>query len=98
MAEVARSSGMIVLSAATGALALVLSVMTLARQLPPELWVSAMVAPDVDDIRQLLVHLSWLPRVVTSLLAGATLALAGTLFQQLPRRAGRCRCATRCVL
>ncbi len=76
---------MIVLSAATGALALVLSVMTLARQLPPELWVSAMVAPDVDDIRQLLVHLSWLPRVVTSLLAGAALALAGTLFQQLLR-------------
>lgn len=85
MAEAARTSGPLILSVATGVVALALSVATLARQLPPELWLQALVSPDLDDVRHLLVRLSLMPRLVTSLLAGAALALAGTLFQQILR-------------
>ncbi|QCI64542.1 Fe(3+)-hydroxamate ABC transporter permease FhuB [Phreatobacter stygius] len=85
MAEAVPSSRLIVLSLATGAVALGLGLVTLSRQSPAALWLQAFLSPDGQDISQLLVQFSWLPRLVTSLLAGAALALAGTLFQQILR-------------
>ncbi|MCP3469088.1 Fe(3+)-hydroxamate ABC transporter permease FhuB [Bradyrhizobium sp. CCGUVB1N3] len=74
-----------ILAAILGTAALALSFTTLAAQLPGELWISAVFQPPADDVRQMVVHYSWLPRLVTSLLAGAALALIGTAFQQLLR-------------
>lgn len=73
------------LAAGLGIAALALSVTTLATRLPTELWTSALWQPPNDDIKQMVVHYSWLPRLITSLLAGAALALAGTVFQQILR-------------
>ena len=73
------------LAAGLGIAALALSVTTLATRLPSELWTSALLQPPNDDIEQMVVHYSWLPRLITSLLAGAALALAGTVFQQILR-------------
>ncbi|MFV3333080.1 Fe(3+)-hydroxamate ABC transporter permease FhuB [Pseudomonas sp. NY15437] len=53
--------------------------------LPRDLWWQALWAPDLDDVRQVLLHFSFFPRLVVSLMAGAALALAGTLFQQILR-------------
>lgn len=39
----------------------------------------------LDDVRQVLLHFSFFPRLAVSLMAGAALALAGTLFQQILR-------------
>lgn len=55
------------------------------RLLPPEQWLGALLKPDIADIRQLLAHYSFFPRLALSLLAGAGLALAGTVFQQVLR-------------
>jgi iron complex transport system permease protein len=74
-----------ILAAGLGIAALALSVTTLATRLPSELWTSALLQPRNDDIRQMVVHYSWLPRLITSLLAGAALALVGTVFQQILR-------------
>ncbi|MHC1548046.1 Fe(3+)-hydroxamate ABC transporter permease FhuB [Phyllobacterium sp. K27] len=46
-------------------------------------WV--MVSPDPDNIREMIVHYSLLPRVLTAILCGAALALAGVVFQQVLR-------------
>ncbi|MEZ2209783.1 Fe(3+)-hydroxamate ABC transporter permease FhuB [Sinorhizobium sp. CB7] len=51
--------------------------------LPAQLWWSALVSPDPSDVRQIIVHDSFLPRVAVSLLAGALLALSGTVMQQV---------------
>ncbi len=46
---------------------------------------NAVWSPDLTDVRQLAVHYSLLPRAAISLLCGASLALAGVLFQQVMR-------------
>ena len=53
--------------------------------LPRELWWQALWSPNLDDVRQVLIHFSFYPRLAVSLMAGAALALAGTLFQQILR-------------
>lgn len=45
----------------------------------------ALWAPDTEDIPQLLLHFTWWPRLCMALLAGAGLALAGVLMQQVLR-------------
>ncbi|MBZ9684649.1 MULTISPECIES: Fe(3+)-hydroxamate ABC transporter permease FhuB [unclassified Mesorhizobium] len=54
-------------------------------QLPPALWLGALASPDIEDIRQVLVHYAFLPRLAVSLLCGAALGLAGTVLQQVLR-------------
>lgn len=65
--------------------AAVVSFVNLGDQLPPSHWGASLWAPDTTDMRQVLVRYGWLPRLVTSLLCGAALALAGTVFQQVLR-------------
>ncbi|MET1078079.1 MAG: Fe(3+)-hydroxamate ABC transporter permease FhuB [Pseudomonas sp.] len=67
------------------AIALALALSDLANRLPASLWLQALWAPDEADMRQLILHFSWLPRLVMAGLCGATLALAGTLMQQVLR-------------
>ncbi len=64
-----------------GAIALALA--SLAGRLPPELWFRAFFRPEQDDMAQLLVHHSILPRMIVALLAGAALGIAGVVFQQV---------------
>ncbi|WP_043840119.1 Fe(3+)-hydroxamate ABC transporter permease FhuB [Muricoccus aerilatus] len=45
----------------------------------------ALWAPAAEDVPALFLHYAWWPRLAVSLLAGAGLALAGTLMQQLLR-------------
>lgn len=66
-------------------LTLSLAYWELARQLPGALWWQSLFAPNLDDVSQAVVHFSWLPRLVVTLLAGAALGLAGTLMQQVLR-------------
>ncbi|WP_321910377.1 Fe(3+)-hydroxamate ABC transporter permease FhuB [Paraburkholderia sp. J11-2] len=65
--------------------ALGLSAANLAEIAPRALWWQAVLSPDTHDVRQIIAHDSWLPRIVTAWLAGATLGLAGTIFQQVLR-------------
>ncbi|MGY4490637.1 Fe(3+)-hydroxamate ABC transporter permease FhuB [Pseudomonas sp. TE3610] len=68
--------------------ALIAAALTLAgfaRQLPGALWLQAVLAPDAQDMRQLILHFSVLPRIVTAWLCGYALALAGTVLQQALR-------------
>jgi ABC-type Fe3+-siderophore transport system permease subunit len=53
--------------------------------LPSGQWSRAFVAPDIDNIQQMLFHFSLLPRLAISLLVGAGLGLVGVLFQQVLR-------------
>lgn len=46
---------------------------------------AAIWSPATDDLRQLFVHHSMLPRLAIGLLCGGALGLAGTLFQQVLR-------------
>ncbi|WP_416773220.1 Fe(3+)-hydroxamate ABC transporter permease FhuB [Pseudomonas sp. RHF3.3-3] len=48
-------------------------------------WLSALLRPDPDNLSQVLLHESLLPRVAMALLCGAALGLAGTLIQQVLR-------------
>lgn len=73
------------LAAALIAAALALSFRALAERLPPAQWLGAVLAPDSADLRQLLIHHSFAPRIIVSILCGAALALAGTIFQQALR-------------
>lgn len=57
----------------------------LAHQLPQALWWQTLFSPQLDDVRQAVIHFSWLPRLAICLLAGAALGLAGTLMQQVLR-------------
>jgi len=66
-------------------LCLLLTAFRLAELLPLNLWWGAVIAPDVTDVGQLLFHHSALPRVAISIVAGAALGLAGTIFQQTLR-------------
>ncbi|MDF3935151.1 Fe(3+)-hydroxamate ABC transporter permease FhuB [Pseudomonas citronellolis] len=67
------------------ALAALLVVHGLQAALPRALWWQALWAPDRNDTQQVLLHYSFYPRLLVSLMAGAALALAGTLFQQILR-------------
>lgn len=67
------------------AAAIALSIDSLSAILPPSLWWRALWSPDTHNIQQIIVHDSWLPRLVVSWLCGATLGLAGTIFQQVLR-------------
>ena len=62
-----------------------LAINDLTLRLPGTLWLQALWQPDEGDIRQLVVHYSWLPRLCMAALCGATLALAGTVMQQVLR-------------
>ncbi|QFH48447.1 Fe(3+)-hydroxamate ABC transporter permease FhuB [Leclercia adecarboxylata] len=53
--------------------------------LPRAQWGSALIAPNIDNIQQMLFHYSLLPRLAISLLVGAGLGLVGVLFQQVLR-------------
>ncbi|WP_310631906.1 Fe(3+)-hydroxamate ABC transporter permease FhuB [Paraburkholderia sp.] len=71
------------LTAALLAAALALSLANLDALLPAAQWWRALRAP--LGIQQIVVHDSWLPRLVVSWLCGAILGLAGTIFQQVLR-------------
>ncbi|MFB2712895.1 Fe(3+)-hydroxamate ABC transporter permease FhuB [Aeromonas veronii] len=66
-------------------LTLLLAYWELARQMHGALWWQSLFTPNLDDVSQAVVHFSWLPRLVVTLLAGAALGLAGTLMQQVLR-------------
>jgi ferric hydroxamate transport system permease protein len=66
-------------------LAVALSLSSLSALLPPALWWRALWSPDAHDLQQIVVHDSWLPRLLVSWLGGAVLGLAGTVFQQVLR-------------
>ncbi|MGV6873854.1 Fe(3+)-hydroxamate ABC transporter permease FhuB, partial [Pseudochelatococcus sp. B33] len=89
-AQLQRSSGRkrnpaaIVMSAAA-ILALALSYRSLARELPPDRWLEALWLSGSDDLQAMIVHYTILPRMTISVLAGAALALSGTIFQQVLR-------------
>lgn len=76
--------GMLLLLALAG-LAGVCTVSNLSVQLPPHLWIDALLRPNIDDMRQVLVHYAFLPRLAVSLLCGAALGLAGAVLQQVLR-------------
>ncbi len=61
------------------------SVVVLGRQLPPELWWRALVAPDPARLDQLVAHYVLFPRFAVALLVGAALGLAGAILQQVLR-------------
>lgn len=65
--------------------ALALSLHQLGTLLPVDLWWRALFAPNLFDVRQIVVHESVLPRFAVCLLAGAQLSLAGAIFQQVLR-------------
>ncbi len=65
--------------------ALALTLTNLQHQLPAEQWLTALRAPDMNNIEQMVFHYSLLPRLSLSLLAGAGLGLVGLLFQQVLR-------------
>lgn len=67
------------------AVAAVLACLTLARLVPPADWPMLLRPLDLDDTRLLLARESHLPRIVVGLLAGAGLALAGVIFQNVLR-------------
>ncbi|MFT5782399.1 MAG: ABC-type Fe3+-siderophore transport system permease subunit [Pseudomonas sp.] len=66
-------------------LVILLSYLDMSRRLPAALWLEALLHGDSSDMRQLIVHFSWWPRLCMALLCGAALALAGTLMQQVLR-------------
>ena len=65
--------------------AALLSLRQVWQDIPPADWWQAMIAPNFNDAGQMLVHFVTLPRISASLLAGATLALSGVIFQQVLR-------------
>lgn len=66
-------------------LAMLIAVHGLQALLPSALWWQALWTPDLDDGRQVLLHFSFAPRLLVSLMVGAALGLAGALFQQILR-------------
>nr|WP_310617072.1 Fe(3+)-hydroxamate ABC transporter permease FhuB [Pantoea cypripedii] len=66
-------------------LALALTLVNLRQALPMAEWAQAFVAPDVNNIQQVVFHHSLLSRLALALLVGAGLGLAGLLFQQVLR-------------
>ncbi|MFC3691585.1 Fe(3+)-hydroxamate ABC transporter permease FhuB [Chenggangzhangella methanolivorans] len=74
-----RSPGLLALAVA--APALVATLIAFDRMLPPELWIDAVLHPDLTDLRQVAFAYSAVPRALVSLVAGAALGLAGALLQ-----------------
>lgn len=66
-------------------LAGLVSALVLERQVPPELWWRALVAPDPGRLDQLAAHYVLFPRFAVALLVGAALGLAGAILQQVLR-------------
>ncbi|CAO3460513.1 Ferric hydroxamate ABC transporter (TC 3.A.1.14.3), permease component FhuB [Azospirillum argentinense] len=66
-------------------LAGLVSALVLERQVPPELWWRALVAPDPARLDQLAAHYVLFPRFAVALLVGAALGLAGAILQQVLR-------------
>ncbi|PHM37966.1 iron-hydroxamate transporter permease subunit [Xenorhabdus mauleonii] len=64
---------------------LILTFYNLQHQLPVLQWWQSLYSPDTNNIRQVVMHYSTLPRLSISLLVGAGLGLAGLLFQQVLR-------------
>lgn len=62
-----------------------LSLCRLSFLLPPQFWWSAAMGADGSDVAAWVVHYSYLPRMAVSIIAGAMLALAATIFQQVLR-------------
>lgn len=79
---VAGPAGMTALLAAA---ALVASALALSRIEPLPAVARALLRPDFRNLHDVVVHYSWLPRLVVSLLCGAGLGLAGAVFQQVLR-------------
>ncbi|RJT28749.1 Fe(3+)-hydroxamate ABC transporter permease FhuB [Mesorhizobium waimense] len=77
--------GAILLCVVLSAAAIAATLSNLAVQLPPALWLDALGPPDVADMRLVLVHYAFLPRLAVSLLCGAALGLAGAVLQQVLR-------------
>ncbi|RWC48813.1 MAG: Fe(3+)-hydroxamate ABC transporter permease FhuB [Mesorhizobium sp.] len=77
--------GAILLCVTLLAAAVAATVSNLTVQLPSALWLQSLAAPDIADMRQVLVHYAFLPRLAVSLLCGAALGLAGTVLQQVLR-------------
>ncbi|MDE1995162.1 MAG: Fe(3+)-hydroxamate ABC transporter permease FhuB [Rhizobiaceae bacterium] len=65
--------------------AIALALRSAAVALPPSAWWSALVDPDTTNMGDLLLHYSIAPRFVASLLVGAGLTVAATLFQSVLR-------------
>lgn len=72
-------------AAGLAAFALALLVHQVDMLLPPARWLQAAWHPDPTRVADLTLHFSLMPRVAVSLLAGAALALAGVLLQQVLR-------------
>ncbi|WIX33987.1 Fe(3+)-hydroxamate ABC transporter permease FhuB [Salinicola sp. JS01] len=72
---------------AMGVIAAVLGYLTLASQFGDLAghWWQAAISPDDGNIRQVVLHYTFLPRLCVALLGGAGLALAGCLMQQVLR-------------
>ena len=87
MNSAARLSGIgpAILASGLIVLAGLLTWQGLAARLPSAQWWDAIVQPDLADIRAVVVHYSWLPRLITALLCGAALGLSGAIFQQVLR-------------
>lgn len=66
-------------------LAAALTLQGLAARLPAGQWLDALWSPSQSDMQEIVVHYSWLPRLIASWLCGAALALSGTIFQQVLR-------------
>lgn len=66
-------------------LALVLGSITLSWLVPPVDWLSLFRQPALSDIQAMLARESHLPRMAVSLIAGAGLALAGVILQNVLR-------------
>jgi iron complex transport system permease protein len=80
-----RSAHPAALILALGVVAFGLSLHHLSVHLPADQWLKAIWAPDPTVLGQLLVGYAVVPRMLVSLLCGAALGLAGTLFQQVLR-------------
>ncbi|GAC1039367.1 Fe(3+)-hydroxamate ABC transporter permease FhuB [Pseudomonas sp. No.117] len=66
-------------------LALGLSVQAVQQQLAGAPFWATLIAPDTQDMRQLIVHYSQLPRLVVAVLCGIALSLVGCVLQQVLR-------------
>ena len=58
---------------------------SLHQQMPLAQWGALMWQPDLNNLDQLLVYYSWLPRLCMAVLCGGALGLAGVLMQQVLR-------------
>ncbi|GLK69607.1 Fe(3+)-hydroxamate ABC transporter permease FhuB [Hansschlegelia plantiphila] len=67
------------------AAALAVAAFNLAAAAPVGRWLQALLAPDVTDMRELVLRYSALPRIAVALLCGAGLGLSGALLQQVLR-------------